>query len=130
MSVQDSEMTSPVVVTVKPEYSPEHSSPDDDRFVFIYYISIQNRGEQTVQLISRHWQITDANGKVEEVRGDGVIGEQPVLAPGDEHCYNSFCLLETNVGCMQGSYMMLGEDGLYFDAPVPAFTLAVPGALN
>jgi len=120
----------PVNVSVKTEYAPEHSDPEQNRFVFIYYISIQNRGEQTVQLISRHWQITDASGRVQEVRGDGVVGEQPILAPGDEHFYNSFCVLETNVGCMQGSYMMLGEDGLYFDAPIPAFTLAVPGALN
>ncbi|MDQ6981959.1 MAG: Co2+/Mg2+ efflux protein ApaG [Mariprofundus sp.] len=120
----------PVVVEVNPEYSPEHSEPEQNHYVFIYYISIQNRGRQAAQLISRHWVITDANGKVEEVRGDGVVGEQPVLAPGDEHCYNSFCVLETHVGCMQGSYMMLGEDGRYFDAPIPAFTLAVPGALN
>jgi len=120
----------PIMVTVKPEYAPEHSDPEQGRFVFIYDITIQNGGKQTVQLISRHWQITDANGRVQEVRGDGVIGEQPVLAPGNEHFYNSFCVLETNVGCMQGSYMMLGEDGLYFDAPIPAFTLAVPGVLN
>jgi len=120
----------PVSVSVKPEYAPEHSDPEQGRFVFIYYVSIQNRGKQAVQLISRHWVISDANGKSIEVRGDGVIGEQPVLAPGDEHFYNSFCVLETHVGCMQGSYMMLGEDGRYFDAPIPAFTLAVPGALN
>ena len=120
----------PIVVTVTPEYAPEHSDPEQGRFVFIYYIRIQNKGEQAVQLVSRHWLITDAKGKVEEVRGDGVVGEQPVLAPGDEHDYNSFCVLETNVGCMQGSYVMLGEDGRYFDSPIPAFTLAVPGALN
>ncbi|MDX8407342.1 MAG: Co2+/Mg2+ efflux protein ApaG [Mariprofundaceae bacterium] len=122
--------SSPVGVSVKPAYAPEHSDPEQGRFVFIYHISIQNRGDQAAQLISRHWIITDANGKTQEVRGDGVIGEQPVLAPGDVHRYSSFCVLETNVGCMQGSYMMLGEDGLYFDAPIPAFTLAVPGALN
>jgi len=120
----------PIVVTVRPEYAPEHSEPEQGRFVFIYYIRIQNKGEQGVQLVGRHWLITDAKGKVEEVRGDGVVGEKPVLAPGDEHDYNSFCVLETNVGCMQGSYVMLGEDGRYFDAPIPAFTLAVPGALN
>ena len=120
----------PIMVAVRPEYASDHSDPEQGRFVFIYYITIQNRGEQTVQLISRHWQITDANGRVQEVRGDGVVGEQPVLAPGDTHFYNSFCVLETNVGCMQGSYMMLGEDGRYFDAPIPAFTLATPGALN
>jgi len=120
----------PIVVEVKPEYSPEHSEPDRGRYVFIYYISIQNTGGRTAQLLSRHWIITDANGKVEEVRGDGVVGEQPVLAPGDEHFYNSFCMLETSVGCMQGSYMMRGEDGLCFDVPIPVVTLAVPGMLN
>ncbi len=120
----------PIVVEVNPEYSPEHSEPDQGRYVFIYYINIRNTGAQSAQLISRHWIITDANGKVEEVRGDGVVGKQPVLESGDEHFYNSFCVLETSVGCMQGSYMMLGEDGCYFDTPIPAFTLAVPGVLN
>jgi len=120
----------PIVVSVKPEYSAEHSKPEEDYFVFIYYISIQNRGAQATRLISRHWVITDANGKTQEVRGDGVVGEQPLLAPGDEHFYNSFCVLQTSVGCMQGHYMMQGEDGLYFDAPIPAFTLAAPGVLN
>jgi len=120
----------PIVVSVKPEYSPEHSEPDQGRYVFIYYVNIRNRGDQSIQLISRHWIISDTHGKNQEVRGDGVVGKQPILAPGEEHYYNSFCVLETNVGCMQGSYMMLGEDGLYFDAPIPAFTLAVPGVLN
>jgi ApaG protein len=120
----------PVVVTVRPEYAPEHSDPEQDRHVFIYYINIRNCGEQPMQLISRHWIITDANGKVEEVRGEGVVGEQPVIAPGDEYYYNSFCVLETRVGCMQGSYLMLAEDGRCFDAPIPVFTLAAPGALN
>ncbi|MFQ5345395.1 MAG: Co2+/Mg2+ efflux protein ApaG [Mariprofundus sp.] len=119
-----------ITVDVQTEYSAEHSAPDQGRFVFIYYISIRNRGEQAAQLISRHWVITDANGKTQEVRGDGVVGEQPLLEPGDEHYYNSFCVLETSVGCMQGSYMMLAENGRYFDAPVPVFTLAIPGSLN
>jgi len=120
----------PILVEVKTEYSPEHSEPDRNHYVFIYYISIHNKGDQAAQLTSRHWMITDANGKVDEVRGEGVIGEKPVLEPGDEHFYNSFCVLSTSVGCMQGSYVMQGEDGLYFDAPIPAFTLAVPGCLN
>ena len=120
----------PIRVMVETQYAPEHSKPELGQFVFIYYINIQNRGDTVAQLISRHWVITDANGKVVEVRGDGVVGEQPVLQPGDQHEYNSFCVLETNVGCMEGSFMMLAGDGSYFDAPVPAFTLAVPGALN
>jgi len=120
----------PIIVEVKTEYSPEHSDPGKNHFVFIYYISIHNRGVQAAQLSGRHWIITDANNKVEEVRGEGVVGEKPVLEPGDEHFYNSFCILETSVGCMQGSYVMQGEDGLFFDAPIPPFTLSVPGALN
>jgi len=120
----------PIRVTVKTQYAHEHSRPELGQYVFVYYISIQNCGDMVAQLISRHWVISDANGKVVEVRGDGVVGEQPVLQPGDQHDYNSFCVLETNVGCMEGSFMMLAGDGSYFDAPVPAFTLAVPGALN
>ena len=119
-----------ISIQVRSEYAPEQSDPEQMRFVFIYYISMRNCGDITAQLISRHWVISDANGKVIEVRGDGVVGEQPVLAPGDEHDYNSFCVLETRLGCMQGSFMMQGEDGCYFDALVPAFTLAVPGVLN
>ncbi len=119
-----------IVVEVKAEYSDEHSQPEQNRFVFIYDIHIRNIGDQAAQLLTRHWLITDGNGMVEEVMGDGVIGEQPVIAPGAEHSYNSFCVLETNVGYMQGSYQMLSEAGETFDAPVPAFTLAVPGTLN
>jgi len=119
-----------IEVAVRPEYAAEHSDPAHDRYVFIYHISIKNNGAQPVQLISRHWLISDASGRVEEVRGAGVIGEQPLIEPGAEHCYNSFCVLATQVGCMQGSYQMLSADGKQFDAPVAAFTLAVPGSLN
>lgn len=119
-----------VIVEVEPVYSSEHSAPHQGRFVFIYYIRIRNSGVQTVQLISRHWIITDANGQVEEVRGMGVIGEQPRIAPGGEHRYNSYCILETEIGCMQGSYLMLGDDGSHFDVPVPVFSLARPGVLH
>jgi len=122
--------TCPIIVDVKPEYSTEHSEPEQGRFVFIYYITIRNIGEQAAQLLSRHWVITDGNGLVEEVMGDGVIGEQPVISPGGAHQYNSFCVLQTNVGYMQGSYRMLSESGEVFDAPIPAFTLAAPGSLN
>ena len=98
--------------------------------MFIYHISIRNDGTIPAQLISRHWLITDANGQVQEVEGEGVIGEQPVIPPGGEHRYNSFCVLETPVGCMEGSYQLIAEDGTAFEAPIPAFTLAVPGALH
>ena len=117
-------------MSVETEYAAEHSDAEQNRFVFFYYITIHNRGTQAVQLISRHWQISDATGKVEEVRGEGVVGEQPIIEPGESHFYNSFCMLETPVGCMQGSYQMRGEDELYFDAPIAPFTLAVPGSLN
>ncbi|ATX80855.1 ApaG protein [Mariprofundus aestuarium] len=120
----------PINITVRTEYAAEASDPAHDRYVFIYYISIINNGSQAVQLISRHWLITDATGKVEEVHGAGVIGEQPVIEAGKEHFYNSFCMLETPVGCMQGSYQMQCVDGMQFDAPVALFSLAVPGCLN
>jgi len=119
-----------IIVDVKPEYSSEHSEPEQGRFVFVYYITIRNEGEQAAQLLSRHWLITDANGMVEEVMGEGVIGEQPVIAAGEMHQYNSFCVLQTNVGYMEGSYRMLSEQGELFDAAIPAFTLAAPGSLN
>jgi len=119
-----------IVVDVKSEYSTEHSEPEQGRFVFVYYITIRNEGEQAAQLLSRHWLISDANGMVEEVMGEGVIGEQPVIGAGEMHQYNSFCVLQTNVGYMEGSYRMLSEQGELFDAVIPAFTLAVPGSLN
>jgi len=120
----------PIMIEVENSYAAEHSEPEQNRFVFIYDISIHNRGNCAAQLISRHWVISDADGKIEEVRGEGVVGEQPVLEPGATYRYNSFCVLETPVGCMQGSYRMLDEDGNEFDAPVPTFTLALPGSLN
>jgi len=119
-----------IVVEVKAEYSVEHSEPEQGRFVFVYYITIRNEGEQAAQLLSRHWLITDGNGMVEEVMGEGVVGEQPVIGAGEMHQYNSFCVLQTNVGYMQGSYRMLSEQGELFDAVIPAFTLATPGSLN
>ena len=119
-----------IVVDVNVEYSSEHSEPDQARFVFIYYITIRNNADQAAQLLSRHWIITDGNGMVEEVMGEGVIGQQPVIPAGGSHQYNSFSVLQTNVGYMEGSYRMLSESGEMFDAPIPAFTLAVPGALN
>jgi len=119
-----------MTVVVRPEYAEEHSDPEQSQFVFIYHISIRNEGVVPAQLISRHWLITDANGQVQEVEGEGVIGEQPVISPGGEHRYNSFCVLETPVGCMEGSYQMVAEDGTAFEAPIPAFTLAVPGTLH
>lgn len=111
-------------------YLADQSDPDDDRFVFAYTIRLQNRGEQAAQLISRHWVITDGNGKVEEVKGDGVVGKQPVLEPGQSFEYSSGAVIETAVGSMRGSYQMQAEDGTHFDASIPTFTLSVPRMLN
>ncbi|MBD8524244.1 Co2+/Mg2+ efflux protein ApaG [Pseudomarimonas arenosa] len=111
-------------------YLADQSDPDDHRYVFAYTVRLQNRGSQAAQLISRHWVITDGNGKVEEVRGDGVVGKQPVLEPGESFEYSSGAVLETAVGSMHGSYHMQAEDGTAFDAAIPTFTLSVPRMLN
>lgn len=117
-------------VHVATQYVDDQSEPSIDRYVFAYTITIENLGELAAQLISRHWVITDANGKVQEVSGDGVVGEQPRLDPGESYRYSSGAVLETPVGAMQGSYRMKAEDGIDFDAPIPPFTLAVPGMLH
>jgi len=111
-------------------FVPERSSEANNYYFFAYRIRITNVGEETVQLISRHWVITDANGEVQEVRGPGVVGAQPVLRPGQNFEYTSFCPLPTAVGAMEGSYQMVSEEGESFDAQVAAFTLATPHALN
>ena len=117
-------------VHVATQYVDEQSEPSIDRYVFAYTITIENLGDIAAQLISRHWIITDANGKVQEVQGDGVVGEQPHLDPGESYRYSSGAVLETPVGSMQGSYRMKAEDGIDFDAPIAPFTLAVPGMLH
>ncbi len=117
-------------IQVVTSYIDDQSEPDSDRYVFAYTITITNEGDVAAKLISRHWVITDANGKVQEVSGDGVVGEQPHLRPGEEFRYSSGAVLETPVGAMQGLYRMQAEDGVDFDAPIPAFTLAVPGLLH
>ena len=117
-------------IQVITSYIDDQSEPDSDRYVFAYTITITNEGDVAAKLISRHWVITDANGKVQEVSGDGVVGEQPHLRPGEEFRYSSGAVLETPVGAMQGLYRMQAENGVDFDAPIPAFTLAVPGLLH
>ena len=121
---------SEIGIKVDTAYVDEQSRPDDDRYVFAYTITIRNNGEHAATLRSRHWIITDANGKVQEVHGDGVVGEQPFLRPGEEFRYSSGAILETPVGAMQGMYTMEAEDGGNFDAPIAPFTLAVPGLLQ
>ena len=117
-------------IEITTRFLDDQSRPDDDRYVFAYTISIRNSGDMAARLLDRHWVITDANGRVEDVRGDGVVGEQPWLRPGEKFEYTSGAVLETSVGTMQGSYGMLADDGTRFEAPIPAFTLAVPRTLH
>ena len=117
-------------VSVVSRHLPEQSHPEQERYAFAYTVTLVNTGAVSAQLLSRHWIITDGNAKVQEVRGAGVVGEQPTLAPGQSHTYTSGCLLATPVGSMQGSFQMQAEDGTRFDAPIRAFRLAVPGALH
>ena len=117
-------------VSVRPQFVPEHSDPDEDKFLFAYTVTIRNTGDVTAQLISRHWIITDANNKVEEVQGLGVVGEQPVLQPGEAFEYTSGCPIATPVGSMRGSYQCVAEDGTRFEAPIPEFVLSMPRTLH
>ena len=118
--------TRSILVTAKPIYLENESEPDDGRFFWAYTISIENRGQETVQLLTRHWQITDALGNKQEVRGDGVIGEQPVLEPGESFEYTSGTPLATPTGFMVGSYNMQNASGERFDIAIPAFSLDSP----
>jgi ApaG protein len=117
-------------VDVDTSYLAEQSNPREKRYVFAYTITIRNEGDVPARLLTRHWIITDSNGKVQEVRGEGVVGEQPYLKPGQGFRYSSGAVLETPVGAMQGSYQMVSDDGEQFDAPIAAFRLAMPGLLQ
>jgi ApaG protein len=119
-----------VAVSAAVQYLPEQSDEKAARYVFAYTITIRNTGNVTAQLISRHWIITDSQGLVQEVRGLGVVGEQPVLRPGESHRYTSGTAIATPVGTMRGSYQMVAEDGTRFEAPIPEFTLSVPRVLH
>lgn len=123
-------VTRGIRVQVRSMYVPERSVPQQKHYFFAYHIRISNEGSETAQLLSRHWIITDADGDVQEVRGPGVVGETPVLAPGQSFEYTSFCPLPTNVGTMQGTYAMVTAGGETFDAAIAPFTLAMPYALN
>jgi len=117
-------------VAVETTYMAAQSDPDQRRFVFSYTITIRNQGGLPAKLLTRHWLITDSNGKVQEVRGEGVVGEQPQIRPGEGYRYSSGAVLETPVGAMQGAYQMINDQGETFDAPIPPFRLAVPGMLH
>lgn len=117
-------------VHVETRFLDDQSVPADNRFVFAYTITLQNQGDMAARLVTRHWIITHGNGKVEEVRGDGVVGEQPWMRPGDGFEYTSGAVLETAVGTMRGSYQMVADDGTRFEAAIPEFTLSVPRTLH
>ena len=119
-----------VAVTAHSTYLPDQSDEEEDRYVFAYTIRITNNGSVPAQLVSRHWIITDADNQVQEVRGMGVVGEQPVLKPGDTFEYSSGSSIPTAVGTMRGTYQLVAEDGTRFEAPIPEFTLSVPRILH
>lgn len=123
-------LTRGVRITVKPQYVAEQSQPERDQYLFAYHVTIRNEGKITVQLMSRHWIITNGEGNTEEVRGPGVVGHQPTLKPGEQFQYTSACPLTTPVGTMHGSFQMVIEEGETFDASIDPFRLAVPRALN
>ena len=119
-----------IEVGVETNYIKEQSAPEENRYVFAYTVTIHNAGKIAAKLLTRHWIINDANGNVQEVHGEGVVGEQPYLIPGDSFEYTSGTVLETPVGSMQGSYQMVTDNGLAFDAEIPAFTLSLPHTLH
>jgi ApaG protein len=117
-------------VSPKVTYLPEQSDPDKDHYVFAYTITVTNTGNVAAKLVSRHWIITDAEHRVQDVRGQGVVGKQPVVQPGESFEYTSGASIPTSVGTMRGSYHMVAEDGAAFDVPIPSFTLSVPRTLH
>ena len=120
-------VTNDIEVTVEPEYLADRSEPDEDRYFWAYHVTVANHSDKTVQLQSRYWRITDSTGRTEEVRGAGVVGEQPILNPGDSFSYTSGCPLKTSSGIMMGEYQMQGADGRRFAVEIPAFSLDLPG---
>ena len=119
-----------IEVRPRPHFIPEQSDPENDRYVFTYTITITNTGQIAAQLVSRHWIITDAHNTVQEVRGLGVVGQQPLLQPGESYEYTSGSSLTTPIGTMKGTYQMVAEDGTHFEAEIPEFVLATPRALH
>ncbi len=119
-----------VTVDVATQYISSQSSPEANRYVFTYTITIRNQGTAAARLMNRHWLITDANGKTQEVRGEGVIGKQPYLPPGQAYEYTSGTAIETPVGSMEGDYEMVADDGVRFLAPVAAFSLSIPHMIH
>jgi ApaG protein len=119
-----------IAASAFPQYIADQSDPASERYIFAYTITIENTGTVTAQLISRHWIITDGNSRVQEVRGLGVVGQQPLLKPGETFEYTSGCQLDTPVGTMRGTYQMTAEDGTQFEAVIAEFTLSIPRVLH
>ena len=119
-----------IEVHPRPQFIPEQSDPENDRYIFAYTITITNTGQIAAQLVSRHWIITDAHNTIQEVRGLGVVGQQPLLQPGESYEYTSGSSLTTPIGTMKGTYQMVAEDGMHFEAEIPEFVLATPRALH
>ena len=119
-----------IQVIVQTRYIEEQSRPEQDYFVYSYTVTLINKGDQPARLLSRHWVITDSNQRVQEVRGEGVVGEKPYLKPGEQYTYSSGTMLETEVGTMRGSYQMIGDDGEQFDAAIDEFVLAPARVLH
>ena len=119
-----------IKVSVETQYLEDQSDSSEDRYVFVYTVTIENRGDISAQLISRHWIITDSNQKVQEVKGEGVVGEQPYLHPGTRFSYTSGTVLETPLGTMRGSYQMIAEDGSEFEAEIKEFLLSAPRTIH
>lgn len=122
--------TAPITIEVETHYIEEESYPEDERYVFAYTITIRNNSDAPTKLLTRHWIITDGHGQVQEVHGEGVVGEQPHIAPGDYFRYTSGTVLDTPIGTMEGSYQMLSDNGGHFDATIPLFTLSQPHSLH
>jgi ApaG protein len=117
-------------VEIRTCFDTDKSRPEDDHYVFTYTVKLHNTGRIPVQLLKRHWLITDANGSTEEVHGEGVVGEQPWMRPGDDFEYTSGAILKTDVGTMSGSYQLVADDGTHFEADIPQFTLSIPRTLH
>lgn len=117
-------------INVKTRYIDQESTPEANHFVFAYTVTMKNSGDISAKLLTRHWIITDAENRSQEVRGEGVVGEQPYLRPGESYTYSSGTVLETALGFMHGSYQMIADDGNKFDASIPAFRLAIPGVIH
>ena len=123
-------ITEGVHVKVESFYVDLNSKPEEDIFVLAYQVKLKNISQRTVKLLRRHWIITDSNGEINDVKGEGVVGEQPILKPGDEYQYKSGSYLKSPMGTMQGSYTMINTEGIEFEVTIPCFTLAAPGIIN